>query len=51
MKIISYTDVNNLQYQYEISFLRKAKVQETRSLWEEVFAEDSAAFTEYYFHC
>lgn len=49
MKIISYTDVNNLQYQYEISFLRKAKVQETRSLWEEVFAEDSAAFTEYYF--
>jgi predicted N-acetyltransferase YhbS len=46
---IHYTDSDNRSYSYEISCLQGVDVLAARSLWEEVFSEDSQAFTDYYF--
>lgn len=43
--MISDSQSNN----YRIECLQGQKVLDTRSLWEEVFSEDSKAFTDYYF--
>ncbi|MBD5541579.1 MAG: GNAT family N-acetyltransferase [Lachnospiraceae bacterium] len=46
-----YTDTisNDKSNTYGIECLRGRKVLDTRPLWEEVFSEDSKAFTDYYF--
>lgn len=49
MQTITYTDQNSLTYTYQIECLEGESVLTTRPLWEEVFSEDSPAFTEYYF--
>lgn len=49
METITYTDPNNRTYTYGIECLQNDAVLRTRPLWEEVFSEDSAAFTDYYF--
>ena len=49
MKQYTYTDSSNQIYNYQISLLRGKEVLQTRTLWEEVFAEDSENFTDYYF--
>lgn len=49
MDTITYNDQNNRTYTYGIACLKGGDVLTTRPLWEEVFCEDSPAFTEYYF--
>lgn len=49
MDTITYTDQENRTYIYQIECLKGQDVLMTRPLWEEVFSEDSPAFTEYYF--
>ena len=49
MKQYTYTDSSNQIFNYQISLLRGKEVLHTRTLWEEVFAEDSEIFTDYYF--
>ena len=45
-----FTDIiNNGSDAYRIECLQGKKVLATRPLWEEVFSEDSKAFTDYYF--
>lgn len=46
---LHYTDSDNRSYSYEISCLQGNEVLAARSLWEEVFSEDSQSFTDYYF--
>lgn len=49
MQTITYTGQDNRIYTYQIECLKGKDVLLTRPLWEEVFSEDSPAFTEYYF--
>lgn len=49
MKQYTYTTSSNQIYNYQITLLRGKEVLQTRTLWEEVFAEDSENFTDYYF--
>ncbi len=49
MDTITYTDQKDRTYIYQIECLKGQDVLMTRPLWEEVFSEDSPAFTEYYF--
>lgn len=49
MKTYTYTDKENKLHIYHIRRLTGEDVLTTRSLWEEVFSEDSPAFTDYYF--
>lgn len=46
-----YTDIisDDRFHTYRIECLQGRKVLDTRPLWEEVFSEDSRAFTDYYF--
>lgn len=49
MKTYTYTDRENQLHTYEIQCLTGSEVLKTRSLWEEIFTEDSPAFTDYYY--
>lgn len=49
MKLSTDTIMNIGSEAYRIECLRSKKVLDTRPLWEEVFSEDSKAFTDYYF--
>ncbi len=49
MKQYTYTDSYNQLHHYHIQCISGKDVLTTRPLWEEVFDEDSPAFTDYYF--
>lgn len=49
MNQYTYTDSDNQIYHYDIQCLKGTEVLSTKPLWEEVFSEDSQAFTDYYF--